>query len=141
MAEEFKIQNSKHLMFLDGLSDEEIVKRYFVKGDCSEWFVDFNKQWGGKEEREKYQIVKIFSPGSIGYFVSSLKQIYLPLLQEAGYKLNAENLFQDLDIVLCEHRQLALPARIKANPFLADLVACFATIIDKGYKCLDTESF
>lgn len=132
MAEEFKIQNSKHLMFLDGLSDEEIFKRYFVVGTYASWYDDFNKEWGDKEEREKYQLVKIFSPDSIGYFVSKLKVLYEQLLP-TGYKFNARNIFLDLDIVLCEHRQLALPASIKANKFLLDLVACFKRIIDKCY--------
>ena len=133
----FSKENSKHLMFLDSLTDEQIYNRYFTKGDHTDWYADFNKEWGDEKENQKYQLVKTFNPGSIGYFVSKLKLLYEPLLP-VGYKFNAKSIFLDLDKVLCENRELALPARIKANQFLLDLVTEFANIIDKGLNYSNT---
>lgn len=135
----FEPNKSSKARAMLNMSDEEVFKRYFIADNGVEWLADFNRI---KVSTDKYgndiykQILYVDHDGkAMPLIVSIIEKRFLEAQKPNGYKFNAKNFMDDLEVLLQEHPILTIEASKdteEGRKFAVQLSNFFRDVLSNG---------
>jgi len=138
-------KSSKAIAMLN-MSYEEVFERYFIDDNGVEWLADFNRI---KVTTDRYgkdiykQILAVDLSGlPMRLIVSIIQKRLLEAQKPDGYKFNAKNFMDDLEVILQENPTLTLEAignTEEGKKFAVQLSNFFVDVLRNGLVYYHTD--